>query len=366
MNLLARYIVGEVLRGVAITLAALTSIVAFVDTVAQLGDVGTNDYGFAQAAEFVALGLPAAVVDVLPAAALIGALLALGNLAVHRELVVMRASGVAPTQLLGAVSIAGLMLVVVMVLLGESLAPSLAAYAREMRTRALHNDVDLEGGQSAWLKAGDHILNFRRQEGALEFRGGVFLFELGPRETLTRIARADSADVGLGSDWVLKNYAETRFAYAGPDRLPGRIEAERQREVHKDYGLSPDLLGLAVVREDLLTTPGLKRYIAYLRSNDLDATKYLVAYWLRMANTVSVLLMTVLALPFVFGSLRSAGAGGRLVVGLVIGLAYYVASQMLAHGGEVFGIDPRIVAWTPTAVLLLVTGVAFWRLQRPG
>jgi lipopolysaccharide export system permease protein len=359
MNLLARYLVGEVLRGVGLTLAVLTAIVGFVDMVAQLGDVGTNDYGLAQAAAYVALGLPAAVVDVLPAAALIGALLALGNLAVHRELVVMRANGVTSIQLLGAVSIAGLVLVVLMILLGESLAPRLGAYAREMRTRALHNDVDLEGGQSAWLKAGDHILNFRRQEGALEFRGGVFLFELGPGETLAQVARADSADVGLGNDWVLQNYAETRF-------LSDRIKAERQREVHEDYGLSPDLLGLAVVREDLLSTPGLRRYIAYLRANDLDATRYLMAYWLRMANTVSVLFMTVLALPFVFGGLRSAGAGGRLLVGLVIGLTYYVASQMLAHGGEVFGIDPRIVAWTPAAVLLLVTSAAILRLQRPG
>jgi lipopolysaccharide export system permease protein len=359
MNLLARYLVGAVLRGVALTLAVLTAIVAFVDLVAQLDEVGTNDFGVPQAVAYVALGLPAAVVDLLPAAALIGALLALGNLAVHRELIVMRANGVAPVHLLGAVSIAGFLLVVLMILLGESLAPSLGSYAREMRTRALHEDVDLEGGQSAWLKAGDRILNFRRQEGALEFRGGVFLFELGPGQTLKRIAHADSAEVGLGDDWVLSNYGETEF-------LPERIEAKRQREAHKDYGLSSDLLGLAVVREDFLTTPGLKRYIAYLRANDLDATRYLMAYWLRMANTVSVLFMTVLALPFVFGGLRSAGAGGRLLVGLVIGLAYYVASQMLAHGGEVFGIDPRIVAWAPTAVLLAVTGVAFSRLQRPG
>lgn len=359
MNLIARYLVVEILRGVGLALAALVSIVAFIDVVGQLGDVGTNDYGFVQAAEFVALGLPGSIVDVLPAAALIGALLALGGLAVHRELIVMRASGVSHMQLFGAVGVAGLVLVVVMILLGESLAPSLGAYAREMRTRALHSDLKLEGGQSAWLKAGDRILNFRRQEGELEFRGGVFLFELGPGQTLKKIARADSADVGVSNDWVLSNYAETRF-------LPDRVDADREREVHKDYGLSPDLLGLAVVRQDLLSTPGLRRYIAYLRANDLDATRYLIAYWLRAANTVSVLFMTVLALPFVFGGLRSAGTSARLLVGLVVGLAYYVASQMLAHTGEVFNIDPRIVAWAPSAVLLLVTAVALSRLRRPG
>jgi lipopolysaccharide export system permease protein len=359
MNLLTRHLVVEVLRGVAIALAALIAVVAFIDMVGQLGDVGTNDYGLLQAAAYVALGVPHSIVEVLPAAALIGALLALGNLAVHRELVVMRANGLSHYQLLASVGIAGLILVAVMFLLSESLAPSLGAYAREMRTRALHSDVDLEGGQSTWLKAGERILNFRRQEGALEFRGGVFIFELGPGQSLSKIARADSADVGVANDWLLSNYAETRF-------LPGRVEAQRERQVRKDYDLSPDLLGLAVVREDLLTTTGLKRYIAYLRASDLDASRYLIAYWLRVANTVSVLLMTVLALPFVFGGLRSAGAGGRMLVGLIVGLAYYVTVQMLAHSGEVFDIDPRIVAWTPSGVLVLVTAVALFRLRRPG
>lgn len=359
MNLLARYLVVEVLRGVAMALGALTAIVAFIDMVGQLGNVGTNGYGFLQAAAFVALGLPGSIVDVLPAAALIGSLLALGNLAVHRELVVMRANGVSHLQLLGGVSIAGCILMVVMVLLGESLAPSLAAYGRDLRTHALHRDVKLEGGQSAWLKAGDRILNFRRQAGGLEVHGGLYLFELGPGETLSRIAHADSAQVGARNDWLLSNYAETKF-------LPDRVDADHERVVHKDYGLSPDLLGLADVRQDQLTTSGLRRYIAYLRANALDATRYLIAYWLRVANTVSVLLMTLLALPFVFGGLRSAGTGSRLLVGLVVGLTYYVASQMLAHSGEVFNIDPRVVAWAPSAVLLLVTVVALSRLRRPG
>ena len=83
--------------------------------------------------------------------------------------------------------------------------------------------------------------------------------------------------------------------------------------------MNPDLLELSVVREDLLDTPSLVRYIGYLQDNGLDAHRYLVAYWSRIASVVSVIVMTVLALPFVFGSLRSAGAGARLVVGLIIG-----------------------------------------------
>ena len=88
-----------------------------------------------------------------------------------------------------------------------------------------------------------------------------------------------------------------------------------------------------------------------------------MAYWSRIASVVSVVVMTILALPFVFGSLRSAGAGARLVVGLIIGLTYYVAGQVLTNGGEVYGLDPLVIAWAPSALLLVVTAVAFARIR---
>jgi lipopolysaccharide export system permease protein len=225
-----------------------------------------------------------------------------------------------------------------------------------MRTQALHDDIDVEGAQSTWLKDGDRIWNLRRQQGSFDFESGVFLFELDPGGNLRQVARADSAEFAGGDEWLLANYAETRF-------LPDAVQVEEERFARRQYGLSPDVLELSVVRHDLLDTPALQRYIRYLQENDLDSSSYEIAYWTRVANTASVLLMTVLALPFVFGGLRSAGTGGRLLVGLVIGLSYWVATQMLANSGEVFDLDPRIVAWAPGGVLLLVTAAAFSRMR---
>lgn len=355
MRVLLRYIAFDVLRSVGVTVAALVAVIVFVELVGQLDDVGTNDYGFTEALSYVALRLPRTVFEVLPPAALIGSLLSLGNFAVHRELVVMRASGVSHLQLLGAVGTAGVALLVVMVLLGESLAPSLGAYAREMRTRAMHDDL-VEAGQSVWLRSGERIWNLRRQQGELDYAGGVWLFELDEGGGLRRLARADSAELGDEGDWLLADYAETVF-------VDGGVDATRRQIARESYDFNPELLGWSVVREDLLDTPALRRYIAYLEENGLDATRYEIAYWSRMSNAVSVVLMTVLALPFAFGGLRSAGTGGRVLVGLVIGLVYYIATQMLETSAEVFELDPAVVAWAPSAALLLVAAVAFVRLR---
>src|SRR5690606_32771443 len=209
MRRLTRYIAVEVLKGVGLTLAVIVAVASFVELVGQLDDVGTNNYRFTDALSYVALRLPRSIFEILPPAALIGGLLSLGNLAVHRELVVMRASGVSNLQLLRAVAAAGIVLVVAMVLLGESLAPSLGAYAREMPPRALADDL-VEAGASTWLKSGDRIWNLRRAESEFGF-GGVYLFDLGGASSLERIARADSAEPGADGEWLLGNYAETRF-----------------------------------------------------------------------------------------------------------------------------------------------------------
>jgi lipopolysaccharide export system permease protein len=355
MTLLRTYLVMAVLRGVATVMAVLVTITCAIEFVQQLNDVGTGDYGLRTALLYIALRVPRTIFTTLPIGALIGSLLSLGNLAVHRELIVMRASGVSSLQLLSAVGLAGLMLAVLMVLLGESVAPSLGAYASELRTRAMHEEIAVADGQTTWLREGDRIIALRRQAGDLGYGDGVLLFELGPEQMLRQVARADSANLE-GNRWVLSNYAETSFEDGGVTVRAGRESSER-------HGLNPDLLELSVVRADLLDTPSLVRYISYLRANSLDAHRYLVAYWSRLANVFSVVVMTVLALPFVFGGLRSAGAGARLLVGLIIGLTYYVAGQVLTTGGEVYGVDPVVIAWAPTALLVLVTAFAFARMR---
>jgi lipopolysaccharide export system permease protein len=356
VTLLRNYLIVSVLKGVALVLVVLVLIGAIAELVGQLDDVGVARYGLNDAVTYVALRIPRMIFEVLPVAALIGALLSLGNLAVHRELVVMRASGVSHLEMLGAVGFAGVVLLVFMGLIGESLAPSLGAYARDMRDQALLDDVNLADGQSAWLRDGSRIISLHKPGDGREFAGGLMLFELDGDSALSGVVRADTAGTELTNEWILANYVETTLTDAG-------VEVVREPVIRQDYDLSPDLLGLSVVRQDLLDTPALTRYIAYLRSNDLDADRYLIAYWSRIANMVSVVLMTVLAVPFVLGSLRSAGAGARLLIGLLVGLGYYGLVQLTSNGGEVYDVDPVVVAWAPCVILTLVTAVALLRVR---
>jgi lipopolysaccharide export system permease protein len=44
-------------------------------------------------------------------------------------------------------------------------------------------------------------------------------------------------------------------------------------------------------------------------------------------------------------------------------LGYYVLGEVLANSGEVFDLDPLVVAWAPSVLLLAITGLALARAR---
>ena len=47
----------------------------------------------------------------------------------------------------------------------------------------------------------------------------------------------------------------------------------------------------------------------------------------------------------------------------MIGLGYFLASEMLSNSGQVFNLNPALVTWIPTLALLAITLVALSRVR---
>lgn len=355
MNVLVRYVFAAIIRSAALVLTVLVTVTTLFLFVSQVDDIGTANFGYREAVLFVVLRIPRAIVESLPAATLLGSLLGLGHLATQSELIAMRAAGITKLQLLVYVGLAGVFLAAVMAALGESIAPSLGSYARELRSEALLDELEIADGRSTWFRDEGVIVNVRREFDG-DGDGGIYLYELDSDRTIRAVARAQSIESEGARSWTLGDYAETRIGADG-------ISASQSRRSAHEFAFNAELVGLSEVRHDLLNTADLQRYIEFLQSNQRDADRYLIAWWSRWARMVSVPFMALLAVPFVFGSLRSAGSGARLIVGLCIGLGFYVADQVLTNSGTVYGFDPLLVAWSPTAGLILITVIAALRAR---
>ena len=59
----------------------------------------------------------------------------------------------------------------------------------------------------------------------------------------------------------------------------------------------------------------------------------------------------------------ATGTGARTVVGIMIGVVFFLMAKMLESGGEVFNMPPLMVAWLPTVLLTIITFVAVSRVR---
>ncbi len=343
-----------ILTSTLLVMLVLLALAGLFEFIGQL-DSAQGNYGIPEALLFALLRLPQLSFEMLPIASLIGALLGLGSLANNSELVVMRTAGLSVRRLAGMVAISGAVLVVVTALIGEYIGPPLDYFARTMRDEARYEQEDRDIGSAAWIKDGPVILHLERINTEFEF-GALYMFRFNEDNSLKSIARAENSGIDDSDKWILENFKETRFAEDSVHVVESPVAVE-------SFGLDPEMLGITLVKPVSLSARGLVSYIRYLKKNELDAQRYETELWSRIARTVTVVIMPVLALAFVFGSLRSAGSGGRLMIGVLIGLAYFLASEMTANSGQVFKLNPAIVAWLPSFALLAITGFALTRVR---
>jgi lipopolysaccharide export system permease protein len=236
------------------------------------------------------------------------------------------------------VALSGSVLLVLTALLGEFIGPPLDFYARDMRNQARYQQGE-ELGRSAWVKDGPVYLHLQRVNSEFEF-GTIYLFRFNEDNQLASIAQAENSGIDEQDNWVLENLRETRFRDDGVQVVESSMAVE-------SFEVNSELLGSSLVKPLSLSARGLLLYIDYLKRNNLDSSQYESEIWNRASRTLTVLVMPILALAFVFGSLRSGGAGSRLIIGVVIGLAYYLASETLANSGQVFNLNPVVVNWLP-------------------
>ena len=63
--------------------------------------------------------------------------------------------------------------------------------------------------------------------------------------------------------------------------------------------------------------------------------------------------MLFLALPFIFGKLRSTQTSKRIIIGLFIGIAFFIVSSILPNLGMILGLTPFINILIPHLIFCL-------------
>lgn len=335
-----------ILISTLLVLGVLLALASLFEFIGEL-DNTMGDYGIPQALLYSAFRLPQMAFEMLPMATLIGALLGLGGLANSSELIVMRASGLSVNKLGSMVAMTGVVLMISTAFIGEYVGPPLDYFARNMRNEARFQQDESNFGHAAWVKDGPVILHLERVNSEFEF-GDIYLFRFNEDKSLRSIARAENSGIDDSDKWILENFNETQFQDNDVQIVTSSLDVE-------SFDVSGDILGITLVKPVSLSAQGLLSYIRYLKENSLSSREYETELWSRISTTITVVIMPVLALAFVLGSLRAAGSGRRIIIGVLIGLGYYLTSEMIVNSGQIYNLNPSFVTWLPSLVLLVIT-----------
>ena len=353
MKLLDRYIAIAVATGTLVALLVVVGLDIFFNVVAQIDNVGRGSYTMAKMLQYVALTTPHSMYELFPMAALLGSLIGMGMLAANSELIAMRASGMSIWRIVRSVMQVGVLMLLVAVVVGEVVAPVAEQYGQQLRATATRKGVSFLGSHGLWVRDANLYVNARKVL-ANERLADLTIYEFDEQKRLKVTTRATQAQYRDG-EWVLHDVHQSGFADEG-------VVASHTDQVAWPSLLTPELLGIVVLKPENMSARDIGQFVDYLEDNGLDAQQYHYAFWGRFMTPLSAMIMLFISVPFVFGGLRSVSAGTRIFTGVLVGFGFYLVSQIAGQMGQVYGLNPLLATLAPNIIFLALGVRAMRRL----
>ena len=323
-------------------------VVVALDVIAMLIDQLDNisaDYTFFEAVIFTLLSVPSSVYEFLPLASLVGCLIGLGLLANTSELTVIRAAGVSVKRIIWAVMRPVLGLIIVAVLLGEYVTPTLDQYAQSRRAIALGHATALTGQRGVWNREGQEYMHFSAvlPNGKLLGMTRMLFDTKGRLLTMTYVESA----IFQGSHWFEQEGVVTTLTAEG-------VETEHFDSRRWESEISPRLLSVIALQPSGLPMQKLLPYAGYLEKQGQSGLEYRLAFWQKLFQPLATLSLVMIAISFVFGPLRQVTMGFRVFAGVIVGIVFQTTQDLLGPSSLLFGFSPLIAVLAPIGVSFFI------------
>ncbi|MBT7953000.1 MAG: LPS export ABC transporter permease LptG [Gammaproteobacteria bacterium] len=352
MSLLENYILRHIVAGLSIAAAILLPLFSFLDLIEQLDDVGEGFYQTKDAFLYVAYLLPRRFIQLAPFIALLGTVIGLGRLAVNLELITMRAAGLSPMRISFTVFKAGLMLLVLLAVLEQFIAPNLQQKAIAHRAEAMAQSTELGKDLGTWTRDKRQVLRIgENPQGSLMRRVEIILIDEDGR--LAEHIFAEYAEIKNEQVWELSNVTIKTYS----DR---NVETNRIANMNWVPFLDAEQMSTLNRPAESLSPSDLYEYVAYLKDTGQKSDAYELILWRKFGGALVTIAMVLLSVPFVFGSVRG-GIANRLVLAGITGICVYLLDQIVANVGLLLDLSFPLVAFAPG--LLLIWLAIAW-LQR--
>jgi lipopolysaccharide export system permease protein len=331
VTILSRQFLASYLGLYVAILFVSTLVIAVIEMMLNFDDALDFQQGPAGVAAYLFLRVPSYYLPYLvPVASFAAAFLCLGLPARAREILALKAGGIAPQRVCVPVLAAAAALSAAALLLNETIVRDTSSEFNRRETRAETSDLfQARGG--FWYQRGP--LFFHVQEADREDRSlfGVTVYERDANGRLIRSIDAATAHIADDHRWHLRDATVRRFP-ADPAAAP---EVHHAPEMVLDMASEQDLSLLDADAESL-SLFGLSEYIDAVVREGRNPVRYRALFHARLADPLSVLVFALLAAPLGLAVERSRSLAGAAVKGIALIAVFYTlqtSAVLFATGG---------------------------------
>jgi len=346
MRTVRRFLLLHVLSAIGLVTFAFLALLFFIDMLNDLSELGKPGFSLSGTLLHVTLSLPARAYEVLPIAVLVGGVYALASLAASSEFTILRISGLSPRAALGLLLQLAAVLVLTLFLLGEWLAPAAGQLAARLRSGD-DAGIGTRLASGVWLRndsrsSGNQTVNIRAisPQGELS---DVRIYVLNSQAQVSAELHAARGEYQGDGAWMLYDVTRTDL----PLQTGGALRVTRLASERWQTSLSPSVLGVLLLSPEKMSALDLWRYIEHLRANHQAAERYEIQLWKKLFYPFSAVVMLLLALPFAYLHTRSKGVSGKVLVGIVLGIAFILLNTLFSSLGILGTWPPALTAALP-------------------
>jgi lipopolysaccharide export system permease protein len=256
--------------------------------------------------------------------------------------------------LLRSVILSSILLALLTFVVAEVVVPTSETTARAKRSAAIYNTPALIGKKGIWVKDASQVIHID----VLTPGGramGIKIYQLNENGNLVQALIAKTA-TQIGNQWRLEAVQSVQF---GQDS----VQTEDFDELIYTGKISNKLLDALLIEPRQMSSADLYNYKSFLVKNNLDNSVESLTFWQKIFAPLTVIVMCLLAVPFVLGSQREGNAGQRLIIGILLGLAYVVVSRLITQLGVQINILPVLNAIAPSVLFFILSIYLLYRKQ---
>ncbi len=354
VKIIDRHIERVVIYSTLFVLLVLAGLQIFVGFIAQLGSIGSGNYGVLSALIYIVETLPQNVYSFFPMVGLLGSLLGLGYLASNSELIVMRSSGMSLWQITWAVLKAAILMLIIMTIIGEVVAPYANHAAIDLKASAEAGGSVVKTTRGLWMRRHNDFIHINQIQAGKRLQG-VSQYIFNGDNYLLSSSYAENA-VYQNGRWQLQKIERTQFD-------GNKVSTQQIAQAPLTIKIDPNLLKFSLTDPSAISLIQLSQLIQFQRRHGLQEGNFTLVFWQRIFQPIAALIMIFLAIPFIFGPLRSSSMGSRILIGVVVGFIFYLLNQFFGPFSVVYQIPPVVGALAP---ILVFCAVAFFLLRRVG